>query len=431
MYAAKEGKIEVIKALMTTDDRVEVNHRDTTGKNSLMYAAEAGQTEIIKALIADGQVEVNHRDKSGRTALLLAMKEKQFEAACMLVDNVEQLVCSIGDNSGSTPLILALEANHRHLIHAVVNKININNEDVNLPNAKGATILHTGVNKNDAELVKLICQNSHVKNIEGLTPIDIAVKEKLYPMLWILVQNLPPEEIDINKSYEEGNTLLHFAVKEGNLDAARCICSLPGVKRRENESGFDPLQLAADSEILSLRFLLCIYKLPGTKVDINEQYQGKGIIHIAAELRDLKECSYLLQEFSNIDVNAMDSDGRTALHIAAANNDVDTAKVLCKFPSIKINLGSPLLAATEHANVDVAFYLLSLPTIDLDIKDSAGNNIFEIVCGLIENSSTELSASITSKGSSKPSIRLVKAIEAVLYEVDHNSTRENTESDGN
>ncbi|XP_063673929.1 uncharacterized protein LOC134811121 [Bolinopsis microptera] len=433
MYAAKEGKIEVIKAL-TTDDRVEVNHRDKTGKNALMYAAEAGQTEIIKALIADEQVEVNHRDKSGRTALLLAMKEKQFEAACILVDNVEKLVCSIGDNSGSTPLILALEANHRHLIHAVVNKININNEDVNLANAKGATILHTGVSKNDIELVKLICQNPHVKNvknIEGLTPIDIAVKEKLYPMLWILVQDLPPEEIDINKSYEEGDTLLHFAVKQGNLDAARCICSLPGVKRRENDSSVDPLQLA-NSENLSLHFLLCIYKLPGTKVDINAQYQGKGIIHIAAELRDLEECNYLLNEFSNIDVNARDSEDRTALHIAAANTDVDTAKALCKFPSIKINLGSPLLGsplleATQHRNVDVALYLLSLPTIDLDIKDSAGNNIFEIVCDLIERSS---SASIISKGSSKPSIRLVKAIEAVLCEVDHNSTKENTESDG-
>ena len=429
-YAAKEGKVEAIKAFIT-DGRVEVNHRDKTGKNALMYASEAGQTEVIKALTSNDQTEVNHRDKSGRTALLLAMKEKQFEAACYLVDNVKQLVCSIGDNSGSTPLILALKANHRHLIHAVVNKININNEDVNLTDAKGATNLHIGVNENDIELVKLICQNPNVKNVkdsEGLTPIDIAVKKDLHPMLWILVQNLRSEEIDINKSYKEGDTLLHFAVKQGKLDAARCICSLPGVKRRENDSGLDPLQLA-NSENLPLSFILSIYKLPGTKVDINKQYQGKGIIHIAAELRNLEECNYLLKEFSNIDVNARDSEDRTALHIAAANNDVDTAKALCTFPSIDINLGSPLLATINHENVDVAMFLLSLPTIDLDIEDRAGNNIFEIVCDLIERNLTEQSASITSNGSPKPSKRLVKAI-AVIFEVDHNSTQENTESGG-
>ncbi|XP_063674004.1 LOW QUALITY PROTEIN: serine/threonine-protein phosphatase 6 regulatory ankyrin repeat subunit B-like [Bolinopsis microptera] len=408
MYAAKAGQIEVIKALIF-DGRVEVNYCDKAGKTALMHAAEAGHTEVIKSLTSDDRVEVNYRDRARRTALmlvsalLLAKKEKQSEAAYHLVDNVDQLVCSIGDNSGSTPLILALEENHKHLIHAVVKKMGINNEDVNLTDAKGATNLHTGVNENDIELVKLICQNSNVKNVknnEGLTPIDIAVKKKLYPILWILVENLPTEEIDINKSYEEGDTLLHFAVKQDNLDAARRICSLHGVKCRENDSGIDPLQLAADSENLSLYFLLCIYKLLGTKVDINEQYRGKRIIHIAAELSDLEEFNYLLKEFSNIDVNARDSEDRTALHIAAANNDVDTAKALCKFPSIQINLGSPLLAATEHVNVDVAFYLLSLPTIDLDIKDSAGNNIFEIVCDLIERSSTEQSASITSKGSS-------------------------------
>ena len=445
MYAAKAGQTEVIKALIA-DDRVEVNYCDKAGRTALMHAAEAGQTEVIKFLTSDDRVEVTNRDKAGKTALmlvsarLLAMKEKQSKAACYLVDNVDHIVCSIGDNSGSTPLILALEANHRHLIHAVVNKININNEDVNLTDAKGATNLHIGVNENDIELVKLICQNpnvKNVKNIEGLTPIDIAVNKEIHVMLWILVQKLPPEEIDINKSYKEGDTLLHFAVKQGNLDAARRICSLPGVKCRENDSGLDPLQLAADSEKLplSFAFLLCIYKILGTKVDINEQYQGKGIrgkriIHIAAELRDLEECNYLLREFTNIDVNARDSEDRTALYIAAANNDVDTAKALCKFPSIDINLGSPLLAATKHRNMDVAFYLLSLPTINLDIEDSTGNNIFDIVCDLIEMSSTEQFVSITSKRSSKPSIRLVKAIEAVLCEVDQNSTQENTESDG-
>ena len=432
MSAARTGQAEVIKALIT-DDRVEVNHRDKSGRTALMYAAEAGQTEVIKVLITVNRVKVNKCDKHGRTALMSAARTGQAEVIKALItdDRVEVNQC---DKHGRTALMYAAETGQAEVIKALITDDRV---EVNKCDEDGTTaLLYVAETESEqTELVKMICQNSklkNVKNIAGLTLIDIAVEKKLYLMLWNLVDNLPPEEIDVNKSYKGGDTLLHFAVKQGEFAAVRIICSLPGVKCKENDSGVDPLQLA-DTEDLPLKFLLSIYKLPGTKVEfrdnINNQYRGKGIIHIAAVLRDQEECNYLLKKFSNIDVNARDSEKKTALHIAAANNDLDTAKALCKFPSIDINLGSPLLATINHENVDVAMFLLSLPTIDLDIEDRAGNNIFEIVCDLIERNLTEQSASITSNGSSKPSKRLVKAI-AVIFEVDHNSTQENTESGG-
>ena len=80
----------------------------------------------------------------------------------------------------------------------------------------------------------------------------------------------------------------------------------------------------------------------------------------------------------------------TALHIAAANNDFDTAKALCLSPSININasngmMTTPLLTAIKHKARGVAIHLLSIPTIDVDIKDENENTIFDIICDLIEN----------------------------------------------
>ena len=70
---------------------LDVNAKDNTGRTALMYAAEAGQTEVIKALITDDRVEVNKCDEDGTTALLYAARTGQAEVIKALItdDRVE------------------------------------------------------------------------------------------------------------------------------------------------------------------------------------------------------------------------------------------------------------------------------------------------------------------------------------------------------
>jgi ankyrin repeat protein len=72
MVAAREGKADVVRALLSTQD-VNVSITDAQGNTPLIEAARFGHDDVVRALIERG-ADLKPKNKEGQTALMLAVK---------------------------------------------------------------------------------------------------------------------------------------------------------------------------------------------------------------------------------------------------------------------------------------------------------------------------------------------------------------------
>ena len=94
-----------------------------------------------------------------------------------------------------------------------------------------------------------------------------------------------------------------------------------------------------------------------------------------------------------LDVNARDWLGRTALHLAAAAQDVaatEYVRMLLAHPDIQINLTdaeshwTALHRALYHGNLSTAILLLQRPDIDVSLRDLEGYTAFDLYNSTLE-----------------------------------------------
>lgn len=81
------------------------------------------------------------------------------------------------------------------------------------------------------------------------------------------------------------------------------------------------------------------------------------------------ELTYLMLQSGKVNRNCKDTYGRSALHYAAANGNVELARMLIENgtdPNILNNAGeTPLIKACQFIELGTIEYLLSLPTVNI------------------------------------------------------------------
>lgn len=149
--AANQGDLEKVKALVA--EGAPIDAVDGLGSTPLNLAARSGHPEVVKFLIENG-ANVNHRDQTGNTILHTATQMVRPEIAVMLIDNgaevdeVETIwkrtalhyVAQLGppevaqylidhganvnarDSYGDTPLHYAALSDHVRIAHMLLDK---------------------------------------------------------------------------------------------------------------------------------------------------------------------------------------------------------------------------------------------------------------------------------------------------------------------
>ncbi|XP_053384923.1 myotrophin-like [Mercenaria mercenaria] len=84
VWGVKNGEVEVVTRGIK--DMKDVNKEILNGRNALHFAADYGQTDVIKCLI-DAGADVNKPDKYGISPLLAAIYEGHTDAAKLLLEN--------------------------------------------------------------------------------------------------------------------------------------------------------------------------------------------------------------------------------------------------------------------------------------------------------------------------------------------------------
>lgn len=131
---------------------------------------------------------------------------------------------------------------------------------------------------------------------------------------------------DIKERDEHGETPLHIAAIRGKADIARALIAAGADVNATGNSGATPLHIAA-----SRNHIKFVEVLLENNADMGATTRnGTTVLHWAAKESRAATFSLLLPgpDFNAPDINAVDAQNRTALHIAAHRGNVDAAQAL-------------------------------------------------------------------------------------------------------
>ena len=142
----------------------------------------------------------------------------------------------------------------------------------------------------------------------------------------VLSPSFDPEQYKAWRD-DDGNTLLHLAAWEGNLEAVKFLFPKVDINAKNN-NGNTPLHFAASIPNNSQVITELAKELAKTgEIDIMSN-NGFTALHYAAGTGQTKNVEALLK--FQTEYNISDNDGRTALHIAAKEGKTEAVEALLK-----------------------------------------------------------------------------------------------------
>lgn len=262
-----------------------VNSTDSHGNGLFNYAAKSGNIELSKKLISKGI-------KGNDNAFLFAsigMRGSSTPLSYYKYLETAGLNPHVSGKDGRTPLhILSSRVKDIETLQFFLNK----NLDVNARDEEGNTPFLNAARSNDLAVVKLFSKNIsdiNLKNKKGASAIMLAIAHNSPE----IVKYLFGKGAKLNTTDTKGNNIAYYLVESYNS---------------KHESSF--------------RDKAGFLKEHGTDI-LKSQQDGNTLIHLAVQKNDID----LLKWASgfNLDVNAKNQEGYTALHLSAMvskNNEI-------------------------------------------------------------------------------------------------------------
>jgi len=262
----------------------DVNARDQTGATPLSEACWTGEAEMVRLLIEKGADAKDVNPETGMTPLHAAASRGYREVAKALLDAGAR--ADVRDNSGATPLYLALQFQRTQVIGLLVG-----NQAENRPAAASVdvkAVLRDAVLRGQTNLVAML--------VDMMPPLgsttllhDAALKDHVD-----VIELLLAHGADVNSLNAQGATALHDAALAGQRAAAEALLAHGAtINARDSESGATPLHRAAS----------------WGRRDVVELLLSHGA-----------------------DPRIRDKGGRTPLDLAVANGQPEAAEVLKRTP---------------------------------------------------------------------------------------------------
>ncbi|KAJ8672921.1 hypothetical protein QAD02_004182 [Eretmocerus hayati] len=386
-----------------------VNITDNQGKTILHWAAFLGETKLVrKLLLAGALVDLldNNRDtplkltcygcydEIGKELLFLDVAQQLINAGANvnIVDKygttilhraaylgkpkLVRKLLSAGalvdplDNSSNTPLLLLTVANNKigndELLFLDIAQQLINaGADVNIVDKYGTTILHRAAYLGKPKLVrKLLSAGALVDPLDNRsnTPLLLltVANNKIGndELLFLdIAQQLINAGADVNIVDKYGTTILHRAAYLGKPKLVRKLLSAGAlVDPLDNRSNTPLLLTVADNRISNdeLLFLDIAQQLIFAGANVNTiDNQGKSILHLAAHLGKPKLVRKLLSAGALVD--PLDNSSNTPLLLTVANNKIGKELLFLDIAQQLINAGANVNAATRKERLYTTF----------------------------------------------------------------------------
>ena len=315
MAAATSGSVDAVQVLL--DHNAFVNARETAnGQTALMFAAWENRADVIRRLVERGA-------HTGLTSWVVSMNEPRLDNAGNPVPVRRTRVP--GANSvmgGMTALLFAARDGHLEAVRALVESgTNIDQ----VAGGDGSSPMVIAFANGHYTLAKYLLDagaDPNVANIDGLAPTYATINMRFAPVSWAPNPRTDQEEVDAVQLL----AALLDAGADPNARIARRLWFSPTSHNRLwiNPAGATPFWRAAPaSDVESMRLLLAAGGDPDlatfdetTPLMVAAGIGWRGNFSQTAPDSWMKAVHFLME--IGADVNAVDTNGYTALHGAAA-----------------------------------------------------------------------------------------------------------------
>ncbi|KAL1460798.1 hypothetical protein WDU94_012744 [Cyamophila willieti] len=237
---ASEMGLAVLKVLL--HHNVDVNVVDKDGRQPILWAASAGSSDAILALVKAG-ANVEAHDKDGLTALHCAASRGHRECLETLITLCGADVDVI-DTNGCSALFYAVTLGHADATTLLLQY----GATPNRQDRKGRTPAHCGAAKGQFETLRILHEqgaNVWARNVKGDFPLHDAVQSgRRELVIWLLTQR--PDAI--NATNNDGKTPLHIAAIYNNVEMGKLLldqnCLVNPVMRTSKGQLMTPLDAA-------------------------------------------------------------------------------------------------------------------------------------------------------------------------------------------
>ncbi|XP_002013059.2 uncharacterized protein LOC6587487 [Drosophila persimilis] len=299
--AVIQGNLAMVNLLLA--NKADVNAVDNEGHSVVHWATVCGEVESLRAVLAAG-ANVAQPDVNGGTPLHYAAqmcgasydsKQQQSNSSKLALEILGILLAhpqssvDVQDKDGRQPLLWAASAGSAKAMIALVKA----GARVESADKDGLTALHCAGSRGHTECIDTL----------------------------ISLCGAPTDLIDSN-----GCTALHYAVTLGHADSTARLLDLEADPNRQDRKGRTPGHCGcAKGQFETLKLL----KERGANLWLRNA-KGDLPLHEAAASGRRELVEWLLAQRSK-QVNTTSNDGRSLLHIAAANDYTDMCKLLLDY----------------------------------------------------------------------------------------------------
>ena len=432
--AAENGSVKCVKYLASL--KMDANIKDFQGQTPIFAVAQNGSIDMAKALVEAGaDIQVENRDGKSFVGMVKSKDLKKFITDRMYADSLFVKIATTGnqgemeryiaqgahvdakDSKGNSALAYAVQKSDLNTIKFLMAK----GARVNDAFEKGNTLMHFAVANDDVKVMSELLAahvDCNTKNAQGQTPLMVAIKERKWKAVDLLLMQDNISVADVDKDLnnvmhymasagnidlmqklktrvesnvynKERKTPLHFAAAAGFLEGVQLLEELgvslsfrdaygkkavdyaraPQVKKflfdneHKNELIFDAVKrknFKAVQELLSF----------GAKVNASDK-QGTPLIHYAV-MKDSMIMSMLIAQ--GMDVNAVDAQKETALFKAVRAKSWESMRCLVNHGADArlANAAGEKLVHIAVATKDTSIVKWSLQYVPVNSLDNKG-----------------------------------------------------------